>query len=181
MTLDQKLQLWNVIGTWLAGIATVGAVFVSLYLARSGARVRLHCYAGIRVEMIGPPGMTREHICIGVTNLADRTVTISLVGWAYGGRKKKGVSIQTFAPGIGDQTPKRIEHGDTAMFMVPLDRNPGWLVRFATEFITDKPIERALKTLVVQIHPSVGDVIEVKPERVLLDRIHAASKLGEVT
>jgi hypothetical protein len=35
------LHFWEVTGVWLAGPATFGAVFVSLYLARQGERVRV--------------------------------------------------------------------------------------------------------------------------------------------
>lgn len=33
-TIDQQIQIWNMVGTWLAGLATFMAVFVSLRLAR---------------------------------------------------------------------------------------------------------------------------------------------------
>lgn len=36
------LHFWEVIGIWLAGVATFGAVFISLYLARQGERTRVH-------------------------------------------------------------------------------------------------------------------------------------------
>ena len=36
MTLDQTLQLWNTVGTWVAGVATFLAVCLSLWLARRG-------------------------------------------------------------------------------------------------------------------------------------------------
>lgn len=42
MTLDLKLQLWNTIGTWIAGIATLLAVLVSLRLALRGEAVQRH-------------------------------------------------------------------------------------------------------------------------------------------
>ena len=35
MTFEQKVQLWMVVGTWVAGLATLAAVMTSLYFARS--------------------------------------------------------------------------------------------------------------------------------------------------
>jgi hypothetical protein len=42
MCSEYCLHFWEVIGIWLAGVATFAAVFVSLYLARQGERTRVH-------------------------------------------------------------------------------------------------------------------------------------------
>ena len=36
MTLDQKIQIWVAVGTWVAGLATFAAVILALYLAARG-------------------------------------------------------------------------------------------------------------------------------------------------
>jgi len=56
MTLDQQIQMWNVIGTWLAGIATFAAVVLSLRLARKAKSIRLQANAGIRLIFAGHSG-----------------------------------------------------------------------------------------------------------------------------
>ena len=40
MTFDQKIQVWNVIATWLASIATFLAVAVPLYLTRQSKSIQ---------------------------------------------------------------------------------------------------------------------------------------------
>ena len=44
MTFDQKVQLWMVVGVWVAGLATFAAVVTSLYFARSAKKVRLKIF-----------------------------------------------------------------------------------------------------------------------------------------
>jgi hypothetical protein len=81
MTLDQKIQVWMVIGTWFAGLGTCAAVIVALYLSRRIEKVRLKVYAGLRV-ILGDGTPRQTHLSIGVTNLGERPVTINTVGWA---------------------------------------------------------------------------------------------------
>lgn len=95
MTLDQQIQIWNAIGTGVAGIATFSAVLVSLYLASRGDRIRLKVFAGHRLVIRGDGTPPEEHLNIGVTNLGDRAVTVNTVGWAVGKRKQRRHCIQT--------------------------------------------------------------------------------------
>lgn len=97
MTLDQQIQVWNAIGTWLAGIATFAAVVVSLLLATRADRVRLKVHAGIRLLFIGDGSPAEELLEIHVTNLGDRPATVTSVGWAIGKRKKKRYCLQNLS------------------------------------------------------------------------------------
>ena len=56
--------------------------------------------------------------------------------------------------------------------MVSFDVTPNWVPDFALRFIGDLS-DRNLRTLVAQIHTSVGTTIEVKPEGGLLDRLRS--------
>lgn len=53
MTFEQQINIWNAVGTWLAGIATFAAVLVSLYLARKSERIRITATAGLRQVFVG--------------------------------------------------------------------------------------------------------------------------------
>ena len=120
MTLDRKIQVWNAVGTGVAGIGTIAAVIVALRLARDSRRVRLQVRVGIywlihdtaRIEYVG----------FDVTNLADRAVTIASVGWVIDRSKKERMAMQVPSRAIRDDVPKRLEHGQGATFGVPLDR-----------------------------------------------------------
>ena len=53
----ETFQILNTIGTWFAGIGTVSAVIVSLYLASRNSKVQLKICAGHRV--LATPGQAR--------------------------------------------------------------------------------------------------------------------------
>jgi hypothetical protein len=48
MTLDQKIQIWVAVGTWVAGLATLAAVIVALRLAKQVEKVKLKVQVGLR-------------------------------------------------------------------------------------------------------------------------------------
>jgi hypothetical protein len=177
MTIDQQIQIWNAVGTWVAGIATFAAVLVSLHLASRNERVQLKVFAGLRHVIRGDGTRPEEHLNIGVTNLGDRSVTVNTVGWAVGKRKKRMYCIQPVSGPWTAQYPTELQHGKQASFMVSFNHNPSWLTDFANGFlksVSDKEID----TLVAQIHTSVGQTIEVKPEKDLVERLRKARKVG---
>lgn len=94
MTLDQKIQVWMVIGTWLAGLGTFAAVIVALYLSRRVEKVRLKVCAGLREVILGDGSPFQRHLGIGVTNLGERPVTVNSVGWAVGRRRQRRFALQ---------------------------------------------------------------------------------------
>ena len=54
--------------------------------------------------------------------------------------------------------------------MVSFLVTPNWSRDFATGFIKDLS-DRHLKTLVAQVHTSVGQTIEVHPDKTILDEL----------
>lgn len=94
MTVDQTIQIWVAVGTWLAGLATVAAVIVSLWLSRRSEGVRLDVHAGLRVVVIGDGSPFQENASILVTNLGDRAVTVNSVGWVIGKGKARRHCLQ---------------------------------------------------------------------------------------
>lgn len=175
MTLDQQLQIWNAAGTWVAGIATFSAVLVSLHLARRGDRVKLKVFAGLRLVIRGDGTPSEEHLNIGVTNLGDRPVTVNTVGWAAGKRKQKRYCIQTVSGPWTAQYPIELEHGKNANFMVSFNHTPTWLAEFANDFLKHLS-DKELDTLVIQVHTSVGQTIEARPEKGLIERLRKVRK-----
>lgn len=171
MTLDQKIQVWVAVGTWVAGLATLSAIIVALYLARRGERIRLKINVGLRELLLGDGSPAQEHVCIDVTNLGDRPVTVNTVGWAVGKGKRRKYCIQPVSGLYTTQYPVELAHGKNAKFMVSFADTPNWVGDFARRFVEDLS-DRSLKTLVAQIHTSVGIAIQAKPESGLLERLH---------
>jgi len=173
MTLEQQIQLWSAVGTWVAGVATLFAVLVSLHLASRAERVRLKTHAGLRLLFRGDGSPREEHLDISVTNLGERPVTVTTVGWSIGRGKRKRYCIAIPSGPFTQQYPIEIAHGKTANFMVSLVVTPDWLKRFGEEFIRSGE-GKYLKTLLAGVHTSVGQTISIRPEPELLERLKKA-------
>lgn len=166
MNTDQQLQLWNVIGTWFAGIATAAAVIVSLWLATRHDRVKLRVYAGVRLFIRGDGSAPREFVAINATNIGERPATITSVGWRVGRGKERRHCLQTLGDPESHDYPKRLEHGEIASFLVFTGR--GWPADFMNGFVQSND-PRYLKTLVAQVHTSLGQSVDCKPEANLIE------------
>jgi hypothetical protein len=174
MTLDQQIQIWNAVGTWIAGIATFAAVLVSLYLARKSDQVQLQTKAGIRLIFAGDGTPAEEHVGISVVNKGDRPVTISSIGWRVGRGKNIRYCIQPVYGEYTQKYPIQLSYGEQATFLVSFKALPNWPKDFATGFVQDlRP--KNLKTLRAIINTSFGDIIYVIPENNLLDSLCKAT------
>jgi hypothetical protein len=173
MTLDQKIQVWVAIGTWVAGLGALAAVIVALYLSRRVETVRLRVHVGLREVILGVGSPFQRHLAINVTNLGERPVTINTVGWAVGKRRQRRFAMQTVSGPYTNQYPIELAHGKSANFMVSFLVTPDWPREFANGFVKDLSA-KSLKTLVVQIHTSVGETVEAHPEKDLLEELKKA-------
>lgn len=72
------------------------------------------------------------------------------------------------------QFPVELAHGKNADFRVSFLATLNWLREFSTGFIQDLS-DRSMKTLVAQIHTSVGETIEVRPEKDLIRRLRESA------
>jgi hypothetical protein len=170
MSLDQKIQVWVAVGTWVAGLATLAAAVVALHLARRAERVRLKVHVGLRELVYGDGSPAQEHLCFDVTNLADRAVTINSIGWAVGKGKTRRYCLQPESGVHTSRYPIDLSHGKNAKFMVSFIDTPSWVSDFARRFVEDLS-DKNLRTLVAQIHTSVGTTVEVRPEPGLLETL----------
>ncbi len=176
MTLDQTIQLWNAVGTWVAGIATFMAVLVSLHLARQGESVRIKASAGLRVVFEGDGSPAEEHVGITITNQGARPIIVNSVGWRVGRGKRARFCIQPVSGRYTHQYPKQLAYGEQASFLVSFQALPNWPKEFATGFVQDLGASN-LRTLRALIHTSVGKTVEVVPEANLLEKLRMASSL----
>ena len=170
MTVDQNIQIWVAVGTWVSSIGTTAAVITALYLAKRVEKVRLNVQVGLMQVVIGDGSPFQEHVGINVTNLGERPVTVNTVGWAIGKGKKRRFAIQPLSSPHSAQYPIELAHGKSASFLVSFDVMPDWKREFATGFVRDLS-DKSLKTLVAQVHTSVGKTVEVHPRKDLLDAL----------
>ncbi|HDZ45608.1 hypothetical protein LCGC14_0097230 [marine sediment metagenome] len=172
------LQLWSVIGTWVAGIGTVGAVVTSLWFALHQNTIKLKVSAGHRILVTPGSKETPDYCSIQVVNVGLRPAKITHVGWEVGRWRNKKYMLQTFGyPGF-DDVPKTLYEGEEASFMIPFLYSGGgedWVVRFP-KYIVGDGSPRLIKTLKVSVHTSVGQSFKRKVERNLIDKIEESYK-----
>lgn len=176
MTLDQQIQIWSAVGTWVAGIATFIAVLVSLYLARRAEAVKIKTDVGVRLIFAGDGTPAEKHVGFSAVNLGDRPINIVSIGWSVGKGKDKRCCVQSVAGQYSHQYPKQIAHGEQASFLVSLKTAPNWPKEFVEGFVKDIS-EKNLKTLRALINISLGKAIEVVPEGNLLKMLREANTL----
>ena len=171
---DQTMQFLSMIGTWIAGVGSVTASVVALWLARRTERVKLEVYVNVSL-MLNDYGQSREGLLISVTNLGERPVTINSIIWRIG--KSKRNRRHFVDKSALNECPKKLEYGEATQFFnhfsTHVDRSY-WMKHFTKrEFqITSKDI----KTLRVQIHTSTGYTKNVIPTESLLKELEEASK-----
>lgn len=174
MTLDQQISVWNAVGTWVAGIATLLAVLVSLHLAGKSERLRIKATAGIRQLFAGDGTPPEEHVQIGVVNHGDRVVVVNSVGWKIGTQKNARFCVQPVSGKWTHDYPKQLAHGEQATFLVSFAATPDWPADFANGFVRDVS-HRNLKTLRALVYTSLGQTVGVVPESSLLQRLREAA------
>lgn len=169
LTTDQVIQVWNAVGTWVAGIATFSAVIVSLRLARNASRVRLKVEAGVRV-LAGGGQLIDDLICVMVTNLGERPVTVDNIGWEVGPKKDRKYGLQNFGGPSSAVLPKELKHGERATFTFKDDNGRQWSRWMIEHFF---PGDTPIAGLRVSVFTSVGQTVKIVPEKNLLDRLRA--------
>ena len=158
------------IGTWVSGIGSLAAAIVALYLANRTQIIRLNVHVGLMDVVIGDGSPLQKHLGFQVTNLGEKPVIVNTAGWAIGKEKKRRFAVQPLQSPHSAQYPVELAHGKSANFFVSFDVMPEWPREFATGFVKDLS-DKNLKTLVAQVHTSVGKTIEVHPRRDLLDAL----------
>ncbi len=124
------VETWRFINSfapWLAGIGTLAAVLISLYLAFGRTRVRLRVSAAHRIT-VWPNSPNDEIVEIKVVNHGFCDAQITEIVWKVGTfRKRHLLQVFNFSPrylhldNCSDSLPKRLSHGDQARYIIPFD------------------------------------------------------------
>jgi hypothetical protein len=130
-------ETWRFINSfapWLSALGTLTAVVVSLWLARRTERPRVRVRTAIaHVVAERSPGSVLQ---ITATNLGGRPVTLQNLTWRTGVFRKR--EYVQFPPDNiwSPRLPAKLDHGEYAMFILPLDGLPA----------EHDPIAKALST-----------------------------------
>lgn len=130
---------------------------------------------GLRESLIGDGTPPQKHVCFNVTNIGERAVRVNTVGWAVGKGKTRRFAIQPVLGRYSSKYPIELAHGQNANFMVDLAAVANWFSHIANDFVRDLS-DQSLNTFVAQIHTSVGQTIEIKPDRGLIEALKSVGR-----
>lgn len=173
LTFNQKVEVWNTVGAWVAGLGTLAAVVTSLYLARHSESIRLKVWADVYHTYLGDGTPPEKSIIISVVNQGDRPVNIDTVGWAIGKGKRRRYCIQTVSGRSTQHYPMELGRRKRASFAISLVDTPDWATEFSNKFV-ESIKRRHLKTLVPQVHTSIGTTVEGKVGEKVIELIKEA-------
>lgn len=172
---ENTFKYLSIIGSWLAGIGSLCAVVVALWLARRSEKIDLLINADERL-MIGEGQVEHpRYLWIKIVNRGNRNVIINSIGWRLGGKNKK-YCIQLVNNAYSSSLPIELPFGHEATYLVPFFGETDWLNKFSNDFIGGQITEK-LRTLYIQAHTSVGKTIESKISKNLRDALIEANKV----
>lgn len=108
-----KWTFWMMFATWFAGVATFMAVVTSLYVANRKPVPKF--VASLSTGLIAPAGQTIQAVMIDVANVGLTPIVVSSIVWEFGGTSK---IFNTFSSSYSAKLPKKIEHGESALFII---------------------------------------------------------------
>lgn len=167
-----KVDWLTILGTWFSGIGTLLASGVALWIAYQPRRIKLRASVGLRQIFEPGKGMVKELIAFGVTNVGEKPVTISTVGWRVGrGRKRRHGIILNLGPS-GKQLPTTLNPGERATFSVREEDSLEDLSGYWDDALNWGMDGASLaKSLRGQIHTTLGYTKTIVPDKDLLDHV----------
>jgi hypothetical protein len=112
------LHFWEVLGTWIAGLATLASVIVALRLARrSGVVLDVSADVRMLIETGAEPPYP-EYVSIAVKNVGERDCVVEGVGWlGPPWRKVSGIQQVSEGPGF-PRPPYSLRAGERVSFLI---------------------------------------------------------------
>jgi hypothetical protein len=166
---------WGSVADWVSGIGSLSAALVALYVANASTRVRLKGYCGHRL-IVGAGSPTIEIVSISVTNLSQRSTTITNIGLTMGLplRKRSGI-ITLMQSHISHGIPKTLADGERANWSIELDTSQSWMKELVQKFEMDR---LSVYTLRFHVYTSNGGTTTLRPEKELRKMLleHVAKK-----
>ena len=172
---ENTYKYLSIIGNWLAGIGTLCAALVALWLARRSEKIDLMVNVDERL-MVGE-GYTEHprYLCIKIVNRGQRNMIINSIGWRVGKKNKKYCLQLLDNSPYSSKLPIELPYGYEATYLVSFFRKAEWLKNFSNDFIGND-IERKIKSLYLQVFTSVGKTIEIKVSENLKEALIEANE-----
>lgn len=165
---DSTYRLLSVAGSWLSGIATFGAVLISLWLARHTNSIKLNIIAN-HVQIIDPiTNNFLDYAQIKIVNRGVRPAKITSIHWRVGILKKQE-AVQFFGDEYSDNLPKMLNEGEDAILLLKFYDNEGnknWIKSLSKELLAPTPKLRAA-TMKLVVYTSVGQTFKKRIDKTL--------------
>lgn len=153
---------WSMIGTWLAGFATVAAVITSLYIAKMRPKPR------IKGEITLSALKTfewKKGVGIKIANVGPMAVNIVSIVWHFDGDT---TFMHDFAP-EGQNLPLKLEHGEAGFFFIENDQQSPW-ARDVKKFILENHGE--IEKIRIAVNLGTMDSFFIKPAVTVIEMIN---------
>ncbi|WP_420462679.1 hypothetical protein [Candidatus Palauibacter sp.] len=124
MIMTDTLGIWNVAGTWVSALGTVGAVVVSLWLAWQSGRPRVDAVVHLGTPVLGDEPLEKQIVFV-VRNTGRMPVRVSGIGWTVGKRKTEKRSFFQL-PSDLTNLPTEIPVGQDTTIMAPAGQVKCW-------------------------------------------------------
>lgn len=109
------IPLMSMIGTWVAGIATAGAVWVALWLAESEKRADVENIRG-RMDRVNIDWQTTDVLGVQATSNGKRSTILTSI--AFKSPKAENYLHATFFHHSSAKLPVTLSYGQTALFVL---------------------------------------------------------------
>jgi hypothetical protein len=122
-------ETWRFINSfapWLSALGTLAAVILSLHLARRSERPRIRTRITLST-IVGerqPIAQGLKVLDFSVCNLGARPITVKNLCWQTGVLRKRHYIQIAPSNAYSARMPVKLDHGDTATFVFPLDELP---------------------------------------------------------
>lgn len=151
---------WSMIGTWVAGVMTFAAVCVSLVVSFRRPKPKLK--GSISHMFVNPTGtLYKGGIGVSINNQGANPVSISMLTWNFGKETRLIYAVDSSASTL----PKRLEHGESALFFFWNDENCEWAKDVKSNVLKSGG---KIKRMRLEVSLGTGDVFYLKPPEGIL-------------
>lgn len=168
----------NGFAPWLAALGTIGAVIMSLHLARRSDRIRLLVTAGIRVVTVegGGPDHGLELVCFDVTNHGRRSATVTQLFWRPVPWRRHYLLLLPPRNEYSSPIPTVLRDGDQAMYAVPVASFSKHFEEHARRLFSGKRGWVRLQMLRFNVTTSAGTTSGCRPHKLLRSYIRRMAR-----
>lgn len=157
---------WSMIGTWVAGAMTFAAVCVSLVVSFRRPKPKLK--GSISHMFVNPNGMRyKGGIGVNIYNQGANPVSISMLTWNFGKETRLIYAVDPSAHTL----PKRLEHGESAVFFFWNDENCEWAENVKSNVLKSGG---KIDKMRLEVSLGTGDTFFIKPPKGILKILYDA-------